>query len=71
MPDRESSLNMCHGLTESLETIFTFTMTPFLSWEKLDVCFESVDSETLEVELSEELARVVSEMLVVGKSESG
>ena len=71
MPDHESSLNICRGLIESLEAIFAFTMTPFLSWVKLDVCFESVDNGTLEVELSEGLVPVLSEMLVVGKSESG
>ena len=46
-------------------------MTPFLSWAKLDICFESVDDGTLEVELSEELARLVSELLIVGRSEGG
>ena len=68
LPDCESSFNICHGLIESLAAIFAFTMTPFLSWAKFDVCFESVDDGTLEVELSEELARIVSEL---GRSEGG
>ena len=46
-------------------------MTPFLSWAKLDVCFEFVNDGTLEVELSEELAHIVSELIVVGRSEGG